>query len=102
MADSASSVPMCVLCENSIIPEDCSVQVSMEHSLFPGRGSVKTVIKHLLCAEQGQENDSVLDEVLKDEDYICSSCLEKTATCLHLNDRVETAKYAMRDALREG
>lgn len=102
MAHSVSSVLVCALCDDSIRPEDCSVQVSARHALFPGRDSVKAVIKHLMCVEQGQDDLPFLDEILKDEDYICSSCLEKTATCLHLSDRVESARSFMKDALKEG
>lgn len=93
---------MCVLCETILESDLSAISVSSEHTLFPSYASVRSALKSLMLRGIENVESSLVDSILHDESFICSSCLEKTATCVELQRRIESAEHLMKFTLREG
>lgn len=102
MAVGVAKVKLCVLCDESMELERSSVQISSQHVLFPGHASVKAAIKHVMLRGGENMDSPLIDSILQDEGFICTSCLERTVTCLHLQEQIQSAENLMQFALREG
>lgn len=98
---------LCILCERNIENGGGTELSHRDHPLFPGSlGTLRDLMMNSICAYYAYSatplDSASLEFIVSPDSKICDDCLEKMATCIHLQQRSESAAAMMRFASRNG